>query len=262
MTRSLLSGCDAPLSMMSGSLGGSCMPSFCSRPYALGSAADAASAAIDFSKGNVEEGVVDSPPSWGPTRTPICSPSPMKRTGVTPSQLRSQSPTLRTPNTPHRKLYADDAGDIENRRLEDRFPLQAPPSDSPLPGEEMCTMFERSFRGRRQQVSAGIPSEIPRRVETGGPVHSKCMGGGSTPSNVPITRQTAIQHFLRSNYTRSTATADPYINTVNRSFPRPSPRSSRSLSPDGISESKRKRRRELMKLIQMGTGCPTRPQRQ
>jgi len=40
---------------------------------------------IDFSKGNVEEGKVDSLLSQGLIRTPICLPSPLKRTASTPS---------------------------------------------------------------------------------------------------------------------------------------------------------------------------------
>jgi hypothetical protein len=36
------------------------------------SATDAASAAIDFAKGNVEDGIVNSPPSRDATRLPVC----------------------------------------------------------------------------------------------------------------------------------------------------------------------------------------------
>ena len=49
-----------------------------SKSYMLCSAADAASAAIDYLKGNIEERVVNSPPSRGPVKTPICSLSPLK----------------------------------------------------------------------------------------------------------------------------------------------------------------------------------------
>ena len=77
----------------------------------LRSAADAASAAIDYSKGDVEEGVVDSPPSRGPTRTLICSPSPLKRTLSTRGGMFS--PASRTEGATSRKLdllVADVAG--------------------------------------------------------------------------------------------------------------------------------------------------------
>ena len=42
------------------------------------SATDAASAAIDYSKGNIDDGVVDSPSNRGPERTPLYSPLPLK----------------------------------------------------------------------------------------------------------------------------------------------------------------------------------------
>ena len=58
--------------------------------------------AIDYSKGNIEDGVVDSPPSRKPGRTPICSPLPLKR--VSPSRGRSSSPTLQTDKATSRKL--------------------------------------------------------------------------------------------------------------------------------------------------------------
>jgi hypothetical protein len=38
------------------------------------SAIDVASAAVDFAKGNVEDGVVNSPPSRDAARLPMCSP--------------------------------------------------------------------------------------------------------------------------------------------------------------------------------------------
>ena len=54
------------LSSQSVSKDGSLAPLQYSKPYVLFSATDAASAAIDFSKGNVEDGVIDSPPGRGP----------------------------------------------------------------------------------------------------------------------------------------------------------------------------------------------------
>jgi hypothetical protein len=41
------------------------------------SAADAASAALDFSKGNVEDGIVDNLLSRSAGRMPVCLPSPL-----------------------------------------------------------------------------------------------------------------------------------------------------------------------------------------
>ena len=117
LTRSLLSGSEKLLSEGSESRGGNCGTAPISKPYMLRSAADATSAAIDYSKGDVEEGVVDSPPSRGPIRTPICSPSPLKRTlstrGVT------FSPALRTEGTTSRKLDLLVADVVGHPRFED-----------------------------------------------------------------------------------------------------------------------------------------------
>ena len=56
---------------------GSLAPLQYSKPNVLFSATSAASVAIDFSKGNVEDGVVDSPSSRGPWRSPVVSASPL-----------------------------------------------------------------------------------------------------------------------------------------------------------------------------------------
>ena len=69
------------------------------------SATDAASAAVDFVKGNVEDGVVDSPPSQDAARVAVCSPSPLRGHGSTPSRERSHSPIKGSSRTPQRQLY-------------------------------------------------------------------------------------------------------------------------------------------------------------
>jgi hypothetical protein len=61
----------------SGSIQRDCVPSQFSKPYLMYSATDAASATVDFIKGNVEDGVVNNPPSRGAGRLPVCSPSPL-----------------------------------------------------------------------------------------------------------------------------------------------------------------------------------------
>ena len=100
------------LSSRSKSTRAGCGQSQYSKPYVLFSATDAASAAIDFSKSNVDDGVVDSPPSRGLRRSPIVSPSPLRGSLCRPRSDRSSSPTPRSSNTPHRQLYkqcADEA---------------------------------------------------------------------------------------------------------------------------------------------------------
>lgn len=69
-------------------------------------ATDAASATMDFTREGVDDDVVDSPPSRGPVRTPLCSPSPLKRICTSPSRRRSMSPTLPSCKMPQRQLYS------------------------------------------------------------------------------------------------------------------------------------------------------------
>ena len=96
-----------------------------SKPYVLFSTTDAASAAIDFSKSNVDDGVVDSPPSRGLRRSPIVSPSPVRGSLCRPRSNRSSSPTPRSSNTPHRQLY---------KQCADEAPL-----DAAVPVQVGCT---------------------------------------------------------------------------------------------------------------------------
>ena len=123
LTRSLLSRSEASRSRTSHSVEGSCFAIPYSKPYVLFSATDAALAAIDFSKGNVEEGVVDSPPSRRVPRTLVCSPSPLKWIASTPSWMCSQSPTQRTEFTLNRKLYTNDIIEVVNPHVDGAVPL-------------------------------------------------------------------------------------------------------------------------------------------
>ena len=93
------------LSGQSKSTWAGCGQSQYSKPYVLFSATDAASAAIDFSKSNVDDGVVDSPPNRGLRRSPIVLPSPLQGSLCRPRSDRSSSPTPRSSNTPHRQFY-------------------------------------------------------------------------------------------------------------------------------------------------------------
>ena len=67
-------------------------PSPYSKLYLMFIAIDAVSAAIDFAKGNVDDGIVDSPPSWDPMSSSILSPSPLKLARATPIRSKSCSP--------------------------------------------------------------------------------------------------------------------------------------------------------------------------
>ena len=114
LTRSLLSGSEKSMSTWCESTDASCDTAPISKPFMLRSATDVVSAAIDFSKQNVDDGVVDSPPSKGSYRTPACSPSPLKRTFSTSEDsfwlsqpldaTSSRKLDLRSAETNHRRL--------------------------------------------------------------------------------------------------------------------------------------------------------------
>jgi hypothetical protein len=98
---------------------GDYVPSQFSKPYLMYSATDAASAALDFSKGNVEDGVVDSPPSRSVDRTPICSQSPLRDCRSTPIRQRSRSPAHHNIRTPQRQLYCKASLDMDEAKEKD-----------------------------------------------------------------------------------------------------------------------------------------------
>ena len=117
LTRSVRSRFEDSNLGLSGSVGGSCILSLYSKLYVMCSTTDAASTAINFSRAGVDKGIVDSPPSRGPTRTPLCSSLPLKRLISTVPQSRSLSRALRTQTTLHRKLY----GSADNNDVDPRF---------------------------------------------------------------------------------------------------------------------------------------------
>jgi hypothetical protein len=88
------------------SIQGDCVPSQFSKPYLIYSATDSVSTIVDFAKGNVEDGVVNNPPSRGAGRLPVCSPSPLQGCDWTPTGQCSCSPTGQTVRTPQRQLYS------------------------------------------------------------------------------------------------------------------------------------------------------------
>ena len=89
----------------SGLMQGDCVPSQFSKPYLMYSATDVASAALDYSKRNVEEGVLDSPLSRSTGRMHVCSPSPLRDCRSTSIRQHSRSPMHHNIRTPQRQLY-------------------------------------------------------------------------------------------------------------------------------------------------------------
>ena len=68
-------------------------------------ATNAALTVVDFAKGSVEDGVVNSLPSWDVVRLLVCSPSTLYRYGSTPTWQCLYSPIKGTLHTPQRQLY-------------------------------------------------------------------------------------------------------------------------------------------------------------
>jgi hypothetical protein len=88
------------------SIQGDCVPSQFSKPYLMYSTTDAAFAIVDFAKGNVEDGVMNSPPSRGAGRSPVYSLSPLQGCNWTPIGQCSCSLIEQTIRTPQRQLYS------------------------------------------------------------------------------------------------------------------------------------------------------------
>ena len=217
LTRSLLSGSGASYSGASESAGGSCGPSRYSRPYVLCSATDAASAAIDFSKGSVDDGVVDSPPSRGPVRTPICSPSPLKQATSTAVRSRSHSPNPRSKSTPHRKLYRGSADEYAIPRLEDGVALLTRP---PI-HEDVPSAASSGDRKRRAPLRNPTQAQFPR-IEDNPHSPMSPQTGGSSGSGGPVSRRPILRGDCRLPDSRSTGTLYPNLRCVSRvKAPRP-----------------------------------------
>ena len=86
---------------------GGCAFSQYSKSYVLFSATNAASTAIDFSRKNVDNGVVDNPPSRGPWRSPVLLASPLE--GSHRIEGQHCSPSLELPSSKtHYKHCMDD----------------------------------------------------------------------------------------------------------------------------------------------------------
>jgi len=150
--------------------------SFASRRYDLFTATDAASATMDFTKEGVDDGVVDSPPSRGPVRTPVCSPSPLKRLCTSPSRRRSMSPNPPACKTPQRQLYVG----VE--------PLDLPQGDTPsvvntcgISRGPQPSIPTHNVRGTRTTRSLG---GVPRQAfSTANPLpHPTSLGSRLPPS--------------------------------------------------------------------------------
>ena len=128
------------------------------------SASDAVSAAIDYSKGNIDDEVVDSPSSnYGPERTPMWSPLPLKR--VSSSRGQSLPPTLQTDGATRCKLPLLLGGAIEHPPLDN---VVLSPSMRPM----ILEVGVKSTDGvdndmRAPHLGASVDRRLPRVEDNG-----------------------------------------------------------------------------------------------
>ena len=220
---------------------------------------DAASAAIDFLKGNVEEDVVDSPPSHGAPRTPICSPSPLKRIASTLGRKHFQSPTQRTEFTPNRKLYTDEFVEATDLHGEDGIPLLPIVQNHLQRSGNLNGISIREGRKRKAKIGAYTHYNVGRSLcpLPSRSLPSKSMLEKSAPIVVLLNRQKSLGDYWGSDDSPSIGIAIPYINTSSRPPIEHPLWGCRSLSMDGLSRSECKRyREEASQLLKLGMYGP------
>jgi hypothetical protein len=150
----------------SGSIEEHCLPSQFSKPYLMYSATDAASAAVDFAKDSLEDGVVNSPPSRDAARLPVCSPSPLRGYGSTPTRQRSYSPIKGTLRTPQRQLYCKAAlcstDKVKGGCAVRTQSLSSQPSP-PLSSSDLVLVGRNAHASRRQSYPESSIFSLSRR---------------------------------------------------------------------------------------------------
>jgi hypothetical protein len=238
LSKSLLSGSERSFSGRSESEGGSCDTAPYSKPYLLQSAADAASAAIDYSKGDVEDGVVDSPPSRGPGITPICSPSPLKR--AVSSRGYCFSPKPRTDSPMSRKLILPLDEAPGHPRLDDGVPPPSVLRVVHIDGLKSTAALEDRTGNRLPRSATDV---TVRRVQDEQPLPSQSTG--AIPSADSIRRLHFIREFPRSLQPKPTDFSLPRTKNVIASPQRPPPRGSRSLSASDAPQITRRSKRKV-----------------
>ena len=136
------------------------------------SATDAASAAIDFSKTDVNDGVVDSPPSRGPWRSPVLSASPLQGSPCVGRRHRSpsRSPHRSPSRTPRRQLYKRCTGEGP-LHASGHFDLQCVSAPVCAPSHDIhprCLVLD-DLRAEDNQPSISSGEELPLQsmIETG-----------------------------------------------------------------------------------------------
>ena len=165
-------------------------------------ATDAASVTIDFSKGNVEDGAVNSPPSRGPRRSPICSPSPLKRTLPESSGLRTFSPTTRPTGNPNRKLYDDEVGLPNHLRVEDGMPALPKLQDGSVQMSNGKSCSISQGRKRKYFLGAASAKGTRRLVNVARSFSSQSLRSESSPSSAAFGHEGSqvLEHLLNASH--------------------------------------------------------------
>ena len=101
--------------------GDDCVLSQFLKPYLMYFATDTTSAALDYSKENVEDKVVDNPLSRSAGRMLVCSPSPLHNCQSTSIGQYSRSPTHHNVHTPQRQLYYKASLDKDEAKEKDHI---------------------------------------------------------------------------------------------------------------------------------------------
>ena len=168
------------LSMMSSSGGGSCFGAPHSKPYVMCSATNAASAALDFSKGNVEDGVVNSPTNRGAVRTPLCSLSPLKRAQSSRREVGLSSPNSRNQITSNRELYAHIGEGGELLRVDDKILSNSTSALALVQVSNFITDTAVEGENWMSEWKSCFASQIPRFLDVSSPSRQS-VSDGSTP---------------------------------------------------------------------------------
>ena len=229
LTRSLLSGSEKSIADRSKSEGGSCDTAPVSKPYILYSAADAASAAIDYSKGNIEDGVVNSPYGGGPQRTPTCSPSPLKR--ASSGRRDSFTSIERTDASTSWKLDLRLQEACQHPRLEDTG-LNYPHVKGTILSPSMLLVHvaeEKIASSLDSEAKTSLPDSLDHylfpRFEDKPSRSAQSAGARRTLSADSLFRQRMFREHQRSLDSKSVGNQIPYIGNVVAP-----PRGSKSLS--------------------------------
>ena len=135
------------------------------------SAIDAASAAIDFSKKDVNDGVVDSPPSRGPWRSPVLSGSPLQGSPCVGRRHRSpsRSPHRSPSRMPHRQLYKRCTGE-DSLHVFGHFDLQCVSALVCAPSHDIHTrcpvLDDLRVEDNQPSISLGEGLPLQSMIET------------------------------------------------------------------------------------------------